>query len=124
MADSLYFSTNTSLSEAVIPTTTQGSRIDLAFVGWEPATRIISVALDETVARLGALNIFNATTDFTAQSHNVLAGTVETQFLNNDANVQGVILLGGSSGFSGPDVSSEYQAEFSGVFLQSCLSNG
>jgi hypothetical protein len=121
VAGALYFATNTSLSEAVIPTTTQGSGIDLAFVAWEPTTQVLSVAVDETRARLGVLNIFNATTGVTAQIHNVLAGMVEMQFSPNFANVGGTILLGGSSGFAGPGMGSEYQAQFSGGFLQSCL---
>ena len=109
------------MSEAVIPTTTQGSGIDLTLVAWEPTTQVLSVTVDDTRTRLGVLDIFNATTGVTAQSHNVLAGMVELPFSPNFATVGGTILLGSSSGFAGPGASSEYQAQFSGSFLQTCL---
>jgi len=125
VAGALYFATNTSLSEAVIQTADQGSNLDLAFVDWDPDTRELFVALDGDNsglpnARLGVLNIYNSTTGVTAQIHNILTGTVSMKFSNNDADVNGNILFGGSSGFGGPFVSSEYQAEFSGVFVQNC----
>jgi hypothetical protein len=125
VAGALYFATNTSLSEAVIGTSTAGSNLDLAFVTWAPTTSELFVALDGDSsglphARFGVLNIYNSTTSVTAQIHNILTGTVLLQFSNNFSNVAGNILFGGSSGFGGPFVSSEYRAAFSGLFLQSC----
>ncbi len=102
VAGALYFATNTALSEAVIETAARGSAIDLAFVAWDPNTRTLSVALDEINARLGVLNIFNATTGVTAQVHNILAGTVELQFSDSFQSFSGAILLGAARALGAP----------------------
>lgn len=126
VAGALYFATNTSLSEFYLGSANQGSALDLAFVDWDPSNRELVVVLDGDnsglpSARFGVNNIYNLTSGITAQIHNILTGGVNIQFSGDFLVIGGSILLGGSSGFGGPFVSSGYQASFSGVFLQNFL---
>jgi hypothetical protein len=66
-------------------------------------------------ARLNIFNIFNIRSSVVAQIYHVLAGGALIQFSNGAQSVSGSILFGGSSGFSGPSVSTEYRATFTGV---------
>lgn len=119
-AGALYFGTNTSLS-ALRGSNLGASNIDIAFVEVTPDNTGIVITVDGNVfglpnARLNTFNIYNITTDIiTAQIHNILAGTIQIQLSPDGQSVGGTIALGGSSGFAGPGITSEYQATFSGT---------
>lgn len=116
-AGALYFGTNTALSREV------GFRqgeigIDIAFVevrGQRVRVTVDGNAFGLPAARLGTFNIYNLTSGVTAQIHNVLAGTIDVQFNDGAQTVNGTIQIGGSSGFGGPTVTSEYTASFTGT---------
>ena len=116
-AGALYFGTNTSLS-SIVGSTLGASAIDVAIVGVNQASRTVSIEVDGNAfglptARLNTFNIYNLTTGITAQIHNVLAGRIEMSFNGNE--VQGTIQIGGSSGFTGPGITSNYIAGFTGT---------
>lgn len=115
-AGAIYFGTNTSLS-SLVGSNLAASAIDIAFVQVSQAGRI-EIAVDGNAfglpsSRLGTFNIYNLTSGVTAQIHNVLAGNIVINFNGNQ--VTGTINLGGSSGFAGPNITSEYRANFSGT---------
>jgi hypothetical protein len=121
-AGALWFGTNTSLC-SLVGCSNGGSGIDIAFVDGiadpNAGTAEVNITVDGNAfglpnARLATFNIYNLTTDLTAQIHNVLAGTVLLQITDGGQSVSGTINLGGNSGFDGPGITSEYLANFSG----------
>ena len=121
-AGALWFGTNTALAQQV-GVRAGGVGVDIAFVDFEAATNQLFIAVDGNAfglpaARLNAFNIFNVTTGLAAQIHNVLAGMIQMQFSADFSTVSGTISLGGNSGFAGPAVTSEYQAQFMGRRIQ------
>jgi hypothetical protein len=118
-AGALWFGTNTSLASF------KGSNlgvanIDLAFVDVKQNDGTVAMTVDGNAfslpgARIATLNIYNVTTGSPAQVHNILTGTVNIRFLNGGQNITGEITLAGTPGFSGPAVSSNYQATFTGT---------
>ena len=121
-AGALYFGTNTAFC-AVIRCTTAASAIDTTFVAVNPAQGRVDITVDGNVfglpaARLNIFNIFNARTSLVAQIYNILAGQIALQFGPGAQTVTGAIALGGSSGFTGPVVSTIYEATLTGVRVQ------
>lgn len=122
VAGALYFGTNTSLC-GVIGCNTRFSALDTTFVTVNPAQGSVNIVVDGnlfglTAARLNIFNIFNARTSLLAQIYHVLTGQVVLQFGNGAQTVAGSLALGGSSGFSGPYVTTVYQATLTGVRVQ------
>jgi hypothetical protein len=121
-AGALYFGTNTSLS-SLVGSNQGASALDITFVTVNNSVGQIGIQIDGNAfglpsARLGTFNIFNLTDGVTAQIHNVLAGTVSLQLSNGGQSIQGTIQLGGSSGFSGGNVTSLYSATFTGTRVE------
>lgn len=115
-AGALYFGTNTSLS-SLVGSRLRASAMDVAFVSIDQRANSVHVRLDGDIfglptARLNTFNIYNLTTGLFAQIQNVLAGEINIIFNGDDVN--GDISLGGSSGFTGPSITSQYLATFAG----------
>lgn len=121
-AGALYFGTNTSLS-SLVGSSIGASAIDVAFVEVDQSAGRVIAAIDGDVfglpnARLNTFNIFNARDSITTQIQSVLAGTVILEFSDNGNTIAGSITIGGSSGFGGVGITTEYTATFSGTRVQ------
>jgi hypothetical protein len=118
-AGALWFGTNTAFC-SLVGCTTGASAIDTTIVVVDSARDTVTITVDgdifgQPTARLNIFNIFNIRTGVTAQIYNVLAGEITIQFADRGRSVSGTIDLGGNSGFSGPAVTTEYSATFSGT---------
>ena len=119
VAGALSFGTNTGFC-VIVGCNTSASRLDIAFVTADEAQGVVEAAVDGNVwglpvARLGIFNIFNATSSVLAQVYQVLTGRVTASFGNGGQAVSGQIALGGASGFSVGNVTTLYEASFTGV---------
>lgn len=117
----LWFGTNTSFC-VLVNCTIGASAIDTAYVQFDPTRGQVLITVDGNIfglpaARLNTFNIYNVTSGIAAQVHNVLAGQVFIQFSNAGQTVAGTINLYGSSGFAGPNLTSQYVANFSGTYI-------
>ena len=122
VAGALYFGSNTGFCR-LIGCSTFASAIDTTFVAIDQRQGTVNVVVDGNVfglntARLSIFNIFNIRTSIVAQIYNVLAGGVALQFTNGGQGISGNIVLGGSSGFGGAAVTTEYRATVNGRRIQ------
>lgn len=111
----LRFATNSILQVYADGGTPNLAGIDVVEQSFNPASRIWSLTVADTNARLTQLNTFNTRTGLTFAPKQVLLGQVDLQFSPDFRQIEGFINLGGSD-FIGSSTN-VYQAEISGFLV-------
>lgn len=119
VAGALYFGSNTALCQ-FLGCNTSASAIDVSYVNFDSVNQKLEVVLDGNAfglpaSRFAVFNIYNLRTSLVTQIQHILAGAVTIDFKNEGKTVSGTIELGGSSGFGGPNITTQYLAYFEGT---------
>ena len=113
-AGALWFGTNTSMC-TVVHCTIGASRVDVAHVtrtGNQISISVDGNAFALPAARLNTFNVYNLQTSLLTQIQNVYVGQIELTLGGNQIN--GTLLLNGSSGFGHPTPTTYYRATITG----------
>lgn len=110
----LWFGSNTAFCSVV--NCRDSGRTELAQVQTEPVERGFEALamLTSPATGYGTLNTYNLTSGVAAQVHFVTGGGVRLRLDQLSNAVAGVVQLQGTPDFARPDITSAYQAEFSG----------
>lgn len=118
VAGALNFFSNTGLCY-VVDCSVSASAIDIVHLtAGRPGSIVVESEIDENVARLATLNVYNLRSDIVAQVHNVLAGIVRFEISADRGTVSGEISLAGTDGFGAGTPNTGYEATFAGTLLQ------